>query len=155
MIKTTDFELVYTALLNFADEMTNVRMLEAMQDATGILLEEVQTNVPVDKGNLLEDANEKIVEFSPGKGIIGGVSMMKDGQQKPYAWMREKGGTIFPKPDNPTGSLWFMGDEGHLVRVKFVIQNGSFYMENSLDNKRDLIVATFATIPTKSLGAFD
>lgn len=155
MIQTTDFELVYSALLNFADEITNVRMLEAMDDALSILLEEVQTNVPVATGALMEDANMKIVDFTPGEGIVGGVSMMKDGVQKPYAWMREKGGTIVPKPENPTGSLWFMGDEGHLVRVKSVTQSGSFYMENSLENKKDAILEKFAQIPSKALGVFD
>lgn len=153
MIQTTDFEIYYSAMTRFGIEVSGVRMLEAMEDALGILLEETQSNIPVDSGALMEDANQKIIDFSPGNIVQGGVSMMKDGVQKVYAWQRDQGGAIFPKPDNPTGRLWWVDKgTGKLISAKFVIQNGSFYMENSLENKKDVIVEKLASAVT---GAFE
>jgi len=156
VIRTSDFSLYYSATNQWADTVTSLRIFQAMQDALGILLEEVQVNVPRDTGDLESDANAKMIDFSPGKQVVGGVSMMKDGVQRPYAWMREKGGTIVPRPENKKQLLfWIDKGDGTLKVAKFVIQNGSFYMERSLENKTDQIVEKLAGAVTGAFEIFD
>lgn len=156
MIRTEEFGLYYSAMRRFASEATSIRMVESMADALEVLLEEVQANIPVDTGALQDDANWKLLDYRPGESVSGGVTMMKDGKQKPYAWMREKGGTIVPRASNPTGRLvWFSKDLGHFVAVKSVVQRGSFYMERSLENRRDAIVEKLSGGVTGAFEVFD
>lgn len=155
MIRTTDRSLIVSAFKKFVDLATSTRMLEAMEDADAILLEEVQANVNVDKGDLRDDANARIVSYEPGKRVQGGVSMMKNGKQRVYAWQVDRGGTIYPRPENKTGRLWFMNRNGQLIGVKSVTQKGSFYMERSLENKKDKIIDKLKEGVTGAFHVFD
>jgi hypothetical protein len=99
-----------------------------------------------DAGKLAKSMDHFISDLRPGQGIIQGKVTMKnraDGQL-PYAWMREMGGVIYPKPENPIGRLvWTDEETGDLIFARRVTQAGSHYMEGAAIEGRDVVLKEF------------
>lgn len=109
-----------------------------VEDGTEIIYLAAQVNVPVGSGpnaGALQRSMDRFISDDRGElGIISGKVTMMNRQegQKPYAWMREKGGTIVPRPENRLQRLVWTDEGGNLIFARQVTQDGAHYMEGAL-----------------------
>lgn len=121
-------------------------VLAFMEVALEILYQAAQVNCPVGTGGnagaLAASMERYVYDLRPGFQIAGKVTMMnRSGQQKPYAWMREKGGTIIPRPENKLQRLVWVNENGDMIFARQVTQQGSHYMEGALIQTKDEVLA--------------
>lgn len=118
-----------------------IEALKFVEDGIEIIYLAAQANVPVGGGGnagALQRSMERYVFDIRDGQISGKVTMMnRAGEQKPYAWMREKGGTIVPRPENRIQRLVWTDDAGNVIFARQVTQQGNHYMEGALVLTKD------------------
>jgi hypothetical protein len=130
-------------LAEYARVLKDQEAIAALRDALEVLYVEAQARVPVGlgagAGRLQGSMRRMVTDYRPSQGFLQGkVTMMDPAEgQLPYAWMREEGGTIVPRPENRLGLLvWEDLETGEKVFAKRVVQEGSHYMRGSAEAKR-------------------
>lgn len=124
--------------------------IDAMENALEGVYKIAQGYIPRGSGpgagKLAKSMDRYIHDLRPGQGVIAGkVTMMnrQDGQL-PYAFQREYGGTIYPRPENPIGRLvWTDQDTGEVIFARRVTQAGSHYMEGAAIEGHDVVLESF------------
>lgn len=130
-------------LAEYQSVLRDQEAIAALRDALEVLYVEAQARVPVGvgpgAGRLQQSMRRMVTDYRPSQGFLQGKVTMKDPAdgQLPYAWMREEGGTIVPRPENRIGRLvWEDPDTGEVIFAKRVEQEGSHYMRGSAEAKQ-------------------
>ena len=130
-------------LAEYTNVLRDQEALVALRDALEVLYVEAQNQVPIGigagAGRLKASMRRMVTDYRPSQGFLQGKVTMRDPVegQLPYAWMREEGGTIRPRPENRLGRLvWRDAETGKLIFAKVVVQKGSHYMRGSAEGKQ-------------------
>ena len=130
-------------------------VVAGVEDGLQLIKQAALVYLPVDKGTLAASMTTAITLNDPPRRVVGKVTMWGPNGQLPYAWMREKGGTIRPKPTNPTGRLWWRGDDGKMICAVQVTQKGSAYMEKGFKEAKDEATKAIGAVVHQGFQAFE
>lgn len=140
-----EFVIDARELVQFADAMAQspeVLNTELEASAYVVLHEGIgyaQEFVPRDEGNLA--ASIVILEEASASGGSYGSEL-------DYAWQREEGGTIYPR----NGQFLVFEVGGQLVFARKVTQEGSHYMQQSMDAMEPRVVPIYQLAIDRTLG---